>query len=45
MRLLQLGGYFMRRVWGIEARLVDRLLENGSVATTQPEQAPTLFDR
>jgi hypothetical protein len=45
MRLLQLGGYFLRRVWGVEARLVARLLDQGAVATSEQERAPTLFEQ
>jgi hypothetical protein len=37
MRLVQLAGYFLRRVWGVEARLLTRLLEDGQV-----EVAPTM---
>lgn len=29
MRLVQVAGYFARRVWGVEARLLTRLLEDG----------------
>jgi hypothetical protein len=39
MRLLQLAGYFLRRVWGVEARLLERLLDNGVVTVAQmPKQ-------
>jgi hypothetical protein len=45
MRLLQLSGYFLRRVWGVEAQLVERLLENAAVETATPVRAPTLFEQ
>jgi hypothetical protein len=45
MQLLQLGGYFLRRVWGVEARLIERLLENASVTTAESEHTPTLFEQ
>jgi hypothetical protein len=35
MRLLQLAGYFLRRVWGAEARVLDRLLDHGGLAIAQ----------
>jgi hypothetical protein len=42
MRLLQLSGYFLRRVWGVEARLLDRLLDNPAVAVGQPPTQMTI---
>jgi hypothetical protein len=35
MRLLQLGGYFLRRVWGVDARLLARLLDNTDVVVAE----------
>lgn len=36
-RLVQLAGYFAKRVWGVEARVIDRLLaSNGTPSATDP---------